>query len=311
LKTQRVLITGSNGFVGGYLSEALQKAGCQVFGMGLEQTDAIGLAGFYILDITQADQVEAMVKEVTPDLIFHLAGISSVGLSYKEPELTHEVNVGGTQNLLEAVRRHSPACRTVIISSAEVYAPKATPVAETDALDPHSSPYAASRVGQEGLLSIFADLDIVVSRSFNHIGPRQTDAFVSASFAKQVAEILLGLRPTEIEVGNLSAVRDFTDVRDMVTAYLLLAEQGKRGEVYNLGSGVGLSISELLDKLVAISGEVIEVKVSQERFRPVDNPVLIADVGKFKQLTQWQPQIGLAKTLTDMLEYWQFVLEKK
>ncbi len=301
---QKAIITGANGFVGKYLVQHLQEQGIRVIATDIQDCNSSEADEYRQADITKADELSRLMADVQPDLIFHLAGFSSVSRSYENPELTYAINVGGTRNLLDAVRKHSPSARVILVSSAEVYAAKGTPIAETDPLVTESSPYTLSRLQQEALLSDFQDLDIVISRSFNHIGPGQVEVFVASSFARQIAEITVGKRDPVISVGNLEAIRDFTDVRDMVRAYLLLADKGLRGERYNLGSGQGRSIRELLDELIAASGQIIEVQIDQSRFRPSDNPYLVCDAAKFTALTGYSASIPLARTLSDMLEYW-------
>ncbi len=299
----KALITGSNGFVGEYLTAALQAADTTVVGCGDQATSALPIA-YRQLDITQAEQVNSVIQFFKPDVIFHLAGISSVKLSLQKPELTHAVNVDGTRHLLGALRKIVPQAKVVIVSSSEVYKPKAEPLVETDPLDGTSSPYAQSRVDQEALCRAdFADVDWVLSRSFNHIGPKQLPHFVIADFARQVAAIRLGLQEPVIAVGNLEVVRDFTDVRDMVQAYRLLATLGDPGEVYNLGSGQGAKVSDLLAKLILLAGKPVAVRVSPDRFRPSDNPIMICHNAKFVTLTRWHLQYSLEQTLQDIFDY--------
>jgi len=301
---QKALITGINGFVGGYLSAYLREQGIAVAGTDVQEVERAKADEYFQADITKPDAVLRVIETVSPDLIFHLAGFSSVSRSFEQPELTYAINVGGTRNLLDAVRAYTPHARVVLISSAEVYAPKGEPISETDPLVTEGSPYTLSRLRQEALAGEYEDLDIVISRSFNHIGPGQIEVFVASSFAKQIAEITLGKRKPQISVGNLESVRDFTDVRDMVRAYLLLAEEGLKGERYNLGSGQGRSIREILDELITSSGQAIEVQIDRSRFRPSDNPYLVCDARKFKRLTGYEASIPLVRTLSDMLEYW-------
>ncbi|HNT29643.1 MAG TPA: GDP-mannose 4,6-dehydratase [bacterium] len=299
------VVTGVTGFVGRYLSEHLRARGMVVSGCDLAlPPEAIAQVEVQVLDITDAARVQAYIAAVQPDYVFHLAGLSSVSLSFKKPEVTRAINVGGTRNLLDALKNIASKAKIVIVSSAEVYRSSSNPLKETDELDGSLSPYAASRVEQEALCAEYPDLHIRISRSFNHIGPRQAPQFVAASFAQQVAQIMLGQAEPLVRVGNLEVIRDFSDVRDMVTAYLLLAERGQDGEVYNIGSSRGVTVRFLLDYLITLSGRQIEVQIDPERYRASDNPMLICDNAKFVQQTGWQAAYSLEQTLADMLEYW-------
>ena len=300
-----ILITGSSGFVGPYLVEELLKnyPNCELFSFnmrafGFEHEEFVG-------DICDVKIVDELVEKVRPDLVFHLAGFSSQAKSFDYPELVLDVNVGGTRNILEAVKKYSPDAKILIVSSAAVYG-KPSKVYVDEGMDlQETSPYSKSRIEQEKLISLYPDLYIVVSRSFNHTGPGQIDEFVLSSFAKQVADIKLKKIDPVILVGNLEVVRDFSDVRDVVRAYRLLLEEGRAGEIYNVGSGQGYELKSLLDKLIDIAGVKVEVKVDEKMYRPLDVPKLIADISKIKQDTSWSPVYSIDKTLEDLLNYWQ------
>lgn len=301
----KAFITGVSGFVGPYLVKHLAASGFDVFGVDRRGNDVDGCV-VEKCDVTDAAAVAEVVKRVSPDLVFHLAGQSSVARSWKEPGLTQKVNVDGFRNLLDSVAAAGISPRILLVSSAEVYGiPKELPILEACPISP-ISPYGESKVEQEriALEHVKGGMHIVISRSFNHTGPGQPPEFVCSNFARQVAEIEKGLQPPVIKVGNLEIKRDFSDVRDVVKAYLLLLERGKPGEVYNVCSGSAFTISDVLGKLARLSKAKFGVK--QESSRVMDNtvPVLHGDHSKLTAATGWKPMISLDKTLTDLLAYW-------
>jgi GDP-4-dehydro-6-deoxy-D-mannose reductase len=264
------LITGIGGFVGPYLKQELESKGYTVYGLELN-----GQFNDKIIrcDITDFDSVYDAINKVKPDVVFHLAGFSSVAKSFENPELCFKINVDGTKNLLNAIIRIGIKPKILIVSSSEVYGkPKYNPIDELHPLDP-VSPYGKSRVEQEELRKNY-DLPIIISRSFNHTGPTQPDTFVIPSFKKQISEAKDG---DSIYVGNLDVVKDFSDVRDVVRAYRILLEKGQAGEVYNVGSGKAYSLKKLLETLIKKSGKKIEVKIDPKRFRPVDIKEAVCD----------------------------------
>ncbi|WP_066646380.1 GDP-mannose 4,6-dehydratase [Christensenella timonensis] len=297
----KALITGAAGFVGTYLAEELENNGIQTVGTDLAGADRNG----NLLDVKW---VENVVAETTPDYIFHLAGQSSVGFSWENPQCTIEINVNGTLNLLDAVRSAKKAVRMVIIGTSDEYGPVAPgdcPIKESLALEP-VNPYAVSKAMQEQMALLYQtayDLDLVATRSFNHTGPGQKKGFVIPDFASQIAELEKHGKGT-IRVGNLSAKRDFSDVRDIVRAYRLLAQKGKRGEIYNVGSGQSYAIQELLDALVAMSDADITIEKDPEKFRPIDLPVIQGDIQKLTNDTGYVPEIGIEETLKAVLDFW-------
>jgi GDP-4-dehydro-6-deoxy-D-mannose reductase len=249
------------------------------------------------------------MAETRPDAIFHLAAQSFVPTSWRAPTETLTTNIGGQSNLFEAVRAVGLDPVIQIAGSSEEYGlvlPDEVPIGESNPLRP-LSPYAVSKVAQDMLAYQYFrsyGMKIVRTRGFNHTGPRRGDVFVSSNFAKQIASIESGLQEPVIRVGNLDAVRDFTDVRDMVRAYWLAVTKARPGEVYNLGSGRGITIRELLDLLVDMSDARVEIEVDPERLRPSDVEVLLADNSKFRAETGWEPRIPLETTLRDLLDYW-------
>ncbi|HME54299.1 MAG TPA: GDP-mannose 4,6-dehydratase [Candidatus Lokiarchaeia archaeon] len=300
----KALITGIDGFVGPYLAIHLKSlgyttVGTYLVGSGIDESSRH-------MDITNKQEVLDIISEEKPDYIYHLAGFSSVAASFSNPEKCMDINVNGTKNLLDSVKSVGIKPRFFVVSSAEVYGvPDYLPLNEKHPLTPQS-PYAESRVEQERLCIKYAKkygFHIVISRSFNHTGPGQSDAFVLSSFAKQISDIEKGLQQT-LKVGNLDAVRDFSDVRDVVIAYQLLMEKGKSREIYNVCSGKYHSIKELLNMLVALSTHEINIEVDPARKRPSDIPVLYGDNKQCIKQTGWQIKISIEKTLSDLLEYW-------
>jgi GDP-4-dehydro-6-deoxy-D-mannose reductase len=281
----KALITGIGGFVGPYLRRELENAGYEVAGLDKRiDTGAAAAAGgsreILECDITEAEQTLRAVQKIRPDAVFHLAGFSSVAKSFEEPELCRAVNVGGTKNLLAALRETGIAPKVLIVSSAEVYGrPDYLPVDENHPLTP-VSPYGESRLEQEraALSGEYApggsDIPVIVSRSFNHTGAGQPAAFVIPSFKKQIKEAEDG---GVIKTGNLEVVRDFSDVTDVVRAYRILLERGESGEVYNTGSGIPYRLREILKYLIAESGKELFIETDPKRYRPADIPELYAD----------------------------------
>ncbi len=311
----KVLITGAAGFVGGHLVEFLraEQPETEVFGLVRPHgsVPAGPGAGVRVIeaDLNDAASLEAALDVVSPDRIVHLAGQSSVHQSWLDPGGTLRANVLGVVHLLDAVRRHSLAPTVLVVGSAEEYGmveASDLPLREDAPLRP-ASPYAVSKVAQ-GLVALqYASptgIRIVRTRTFHHTGPGRGEAFAESSFAKQIAEIEAGLRPPVLQVGNLDAVRDYTDVRDVVRAYWALVERGAPGEVYNVCSGRGLRIGELLQTLVGMSRSSVEVRVDAERLRPADVAALVGDPRRLREATGWQARIPLADSLRDLLEDW-------
>lgn len=307
----KVLIIGGAGFVGKHLIGEIrdkEKWQLSVTKLDIESINEAGIS-IYDMDILKPDEVLGILNEVKPDVIYHLAAQSSVALSWKNPGLTVDINVKGSLNVLDAVKKLDYRPRVILIGSGEEYGhikPEETPVSEGNVLRPGNI-YAATKAVQNMIGKIYADaynMDIVMVRAFNHIGPGQMPIFVVADFCKQVAEIKKRVREPIIKVGNLSAKRDFTDVRDVVRAYALLATKGVSGQTYNVGSGKALEIREILDKIIDISGMNITVEVEKERLRPVDVPIIEADVSKLFKDTGWNAEINLEKTIKETIDYW-------
>ena len=260
-------------------------------------------------ELTDAGAVEKLVASVQPQRIFHLAAQSYVQSSFDEPAATLRINIESQLNVLEAVRRHDTQIRMHIAGSSEEYGlvhPDEVPMKETNPLRP-LSPYAVSKVAQDKLAYQYYKsygLHLVVTRGFNHTGPRRGTHFVTSTMARQIALIEAGKHEPVIYHGDLTSKRDWTDVRDMVRAYWLALEKGEPGEVYNVGRGKCWSIREMLDMLLSHTTVKIKTQEDPARLRPSDVPILWADTAKFQRATGWEPQIPFEKTLADLLDYW-------
>ena len=308
----KTLIIGAAGFVGGYLAKQLIGNGHQteVTCLENEQFNAADCK-VHRLNILDKESIKELFEEVKPDFIFHLAAQSSVSLSWKNPQLTTDINVKGTLNVLDAMResRIDKSAGILLIGSGEEYGhvrEGACPITEDEIPRPGNI-YAATKACQSMIGSIYArayGMKIIMVRAFTHVGPGQLPIFVVSDFCKQTAEIESGQREAVIKVGNLSAKRDFTDVRDVVRAYELIAEKGKAGELYNVGSGHAVEISSVLEKIVGKSKSDIKVEVDSSKLRPVDVPIIEADTTKIYGDTGWKPEITLEQTIDDTLEYW-------
>ena len=316
-KQKRVLITGITGFAGSHMAELmLAKKNYEVFGIARWRSDKKNLGSIngrvklLEADLLDAHSLDKIILQTRPDYIFHLGAQSFVLASWASPALTLETNVVGTANLFEAVRKAGVNPIIQIACSSEEYGlvkKDEVPIKETNPLRP-LSPYGVSKIALDYLgYQYFKSygLKIVRTRGFNHTGPRRGEVFAESSFAKQVAEIEKGKRTPIIEVGNLNAVRDYTDVRDMVKGYYLAVTKGEPGEVYNICSGKGRKIKEVLSTLLKLS-KVKNIKVQEDpaRLRPSDVEVLIGDNNKFRRATGWKPAIPFQKTMEDLLEYW-------
>ena len=316
----KVLITGISGFAGSHLAEFLLNKGYKVYGTFYDKSTFSNLNGFidkitlFECDIRNYDILKKIIRKVRPDEIYHLAAISFVPTSLKNPKLTFDTNLYGTLNLYQVVIEQKINPKILFVGSADEYGlvkESDLPIKETRPLHP-MNPYAISKMSSDFLSYFYFKnyhFDIIRVRSFNHIGPRQAPDFVCPSFAKQIVEIEKGIkREPIIMVGNLEAKRDFTDVRDMVRAYWLAVQKGEMGEVYNICSERTVQIKELLNKFLKLSSKKIEVMEDPKRMRPSDNPVLQGDFSKFRERCGWKPEIPLDKTFKDILEYWREIL---
>lgn len=311
----RSLITGLAGFAGRHLAARLIASGegpvCGVTRLAPEDDKTLALAEVEIepADLTIAEEARRAVEAARPDRVYLLAAFSAPGEAHRDPLRVIQNNVACVVNVLEALREVAPRARILLVSSAEVYGRgngDGSPVAEDAPLAPEN-PYAISKVTQDLLgyqYHLAYGLDVVRVRPFNHLGPGQSDRFVAAAFARQVAEAEAGLRAPSIEVGNLETCRDFVDVRDVVCGYELALQKGEPGAVYNLASGKAVSIRSLLDGLIARGRRPVSVSVDPQRFRPADAPIVVGDASRFIRCTGWSPSFSLDQTLDDLLEDW-------
>lgn len=307
----KALIIGAAGFVGKYLLAHLSETyPWQLYATKLPQEDIqFDHATILDLNILEKEDILHTLKEIQPDYIFHLAAQSSVALSWEKPALTVDINIKGCLNLLDAIREADLSPKILLIGSGEEYghiSSENIPVSEGTLPRPGNI-YAATKVCQNMIGSIYAQayhMDVMLVRAFNHIGPEQAPAFVVSDFCKQVAEIEKGNSEPVIRVGNLSAKRDFTDVRDVVRAYGLLIQHGQAGETYNIGSGHAIAIQELLDRILQLSNSNIIVETDVNKLRPVDVPIIEADISKLQACISWKPEIPLDQTLLETLNYW-------
>ncbi len=306
----KALIIGGAGFVGGYLIKELADSGWDVHATCLENEKISEKCSVHTLNILERDAVKLLLDEIDPDVVYHLAAQSSVSVSWKKPQLTAEINVIGTINVLEAVRDFQKKnIRLILIGSGEEYGfirDGACPLSEEEKLNPGNI-YAATKACQGMLGEIYArayKMDIIMVRAFNHSGPRQAPMFVISDFCRQIAVIEKGESPAEMMVGNLSAKRDFTDVRDVVRAYRLLAEKGVSGRVYNVGRGKAVEIQFILDTALGFSKLPIKVRKDPARMRASDIPLIEPDVSRIAEDTDWKAEISMEQTIEDTLNYW-------
>jgi GDP-4-dehydro-6-deoxy-D-mannose reductase len=312
----RVLITGITGFVGSHLAEyALGRGDVEVFGTvrwrsRLDNVEHLeGKIEMIDCDLRDNVATRKVLQDVKPDYIFHLAAQSYVPTSWVAPAETLATNITAELNLLEGIRDLGLDSRIQVAGSSEEYGlvfEHEAPITEENPLRP-LSPYAVSKVAQDFLAYQYHKsygIHAVRTRAFNHTGPRRGQVFVTSNFSRQVAQIEKGKKEPVIEVGNLQARRDFSDVRDIVRGYWLSLEKGEPGEVYNLGSGKAITIKELLDLILSFSNIDIEVRQMPERMRPSDVELLVTDYSKFNKATGWKPEIPFEKTIKDLLDYW-------
>lgn len=331
----RIFITGATGFVGRHLLRALgaeertgkATGGFEVFGTSYPHPPQPSDRGIVLLDLRAERELSKLVRDVRPDWVIHLAAVSNVRSSWQMRRETLETNVVGTQNLLEAVRLTAPAARVLFISSSDVYGivgSEEKPLMEEDSIQV-INPYAFSKAAGEMMCEFYSkveSLDIIIARQFPHTGPDQTADFVCPDWARQVVQIERGDSEPTILVGNLDVKRDFSDVRDVVKAYLMLMRKGRKGEVYNVCSGKAVPLREILDFLISEAktgpsqfaepppgGEagrrqMIKVQVHPDKLRKTDVPLLLGSNRKLVAETGWSPRIPIEQTLRDLLLYW-------
>ncbi len=309
------LITGITGFAGGHLAEALLARGDMVAGVGRRADwppawrHLAGRAELRTCDMTDGAALEAVLRTVQPQRIYHLAGYAQTARSFEEPDAAWAGNLGTTRALYEALQRWGGRPRILFVGSGLVYGDADTPgqLFNEGCLLRPTSPYAASKAAADLVSYQVArspGLDVVRVRPFNHIGPAQSPEFAVASFCKQVAAMIVSHAPAVLETGNLLPRRDFTDVRDVVRAYILLMERGLAGDAYNVGTGHTYSMQEIVDRLIALSGLTVQVRQREDLVRSGDAPAVRADAGKLRRETGWTPALSLDETLRDTLEFW-------
>jgi GDP-4-dehydro-6-deoxy-D-mannose reductase len=309
----KALITGINGFVGSHLVDLLSDREFEIAGFDVEDNPENRIIPrdlkVYVGDLREEKEVAGCIEDFPPDLIFHLAAQSSVKLSFENPAETFSINIIGTLNILETISRLKPPPKVLIISSSEIYGQlKADqiPVTEEAPIKP-VNPYAVSKAGVDLMAYQYYkayDLPVYWVRAFSHAGPRQRTVAVLSDWAFQAARIELGLSSPEIKVGNLDVTRDYTDVRDTVNAYFTILEKGEPGQPYNVCSGKGYRLADLLKVITSFCSKKIKIVADPSRLRPVDIPILIGSSDKLKKSTGWQPEIEIDKTLRDIYDYW-------
>lgn len=311
-----VLITGINGFVGHHLTKLLAEKGFEIVGVDMEiENSGKDLKEFspdielINADLRDEHKVDEIFNKYEFYSVYHLAAQSSVKLSFENPAETFSINVNGSLNLLETISRLESPPKILLISSSEIYGqlrPDQVPVGEDFPMKP-VNPYAVSKATVDMLAYQYwkaYGLPIYWARAFSHSGPGQKTVAVLSDWAFQTAKIELGLRPPELAVGNMEVTRDYADVRDVIQAYYMILEKGKAGEPYNVSSGNGYRLDDLLGIITSLSSKKIEVVSDPSRFRPVDIPILIGAPDKIKADTGWQPKINIEQTLKDLYEYW-------
>ncbi len=317
---KKILITGISGFVGGYVVDYLTswEDTLEVHGISRSKPswdfvpvtpERLNDHHFHIADLNDIPKIRSLIEEIQPDYILHLAAQSSVAESWKTPVSSFMNNTNIFLNIIDTVRINDNGARVLSVGSSEQYgivAEEDLPLTE-DSLQHPANPYAVARVAQEQLATIYASgygLDICCTRSFNHCGPGQTDRFVVGAIVKQFARISHGLQDPVIHIGNGEIIRDFVDVRDVVEAYRLLLTQGKRGEVYNICSGQGRSIREIILLLSDMCDLDVEIRQEQSQIRPIDNPRIVGSFQKIRRDVGWEPRIPFKNSLRSMYDYW-------
>lgn len=305
-------MTGATGFAGGHLIEQLLEREPQVAAWGhaggraAPAPDRDDRVRWFSVDVTDAGAVERSIAQIQPAAVYHCAGVADVHSVWAQSAPALRVNVMGTYHVLDALERLDLRVPVVVTGSALVYRPSHEPLHEDSTLGP-SSPYGVSKLAQE-MLAQSTPGHVIVTRSFNHAGPRQSASYVTSSFARQIAEAEAGLREPVLRVGNLDARRDITDVRDTVRAYQLLVERGRPRQPYNVCRGEAFRVGDLLDSLLTHARVRLRVETDAARLRPSDNPVVIGNPSRIRQDTGWTPRIPIDRTLADLLEYWRHVV---
>lgn len=311
MKNRKVLITGGEGFVGNhminYLLNETDYEIVSTYFMESTFKEENNRVEFVKLDIRKQEDVENLLKIQKPDYIYHLAGISFVPASFANPLLTHETNFLGTYNLYESIRKLNLDTSILFVSTSEVYGQVDDNVINEERVLKPQNPYSVSKASAELLSYQYYKnygLKIKIARPFNHIGVGQSENFVIPNFAKQIADINKNNKESTIEVGNLDAIRDFTDVKDIIRGYKCLVESDYNGETFNLCQGKGYSIKEILDILLSFSNKKIEVKFDEKRMRPSDNPNIVGNNKKIEKALHWKPIIDIRTTLYEVYNFY-------
>lgn len=307
---KKVLITGAGGFVGSYLIKEFKSNNYNVIACDINKGNLFNKdITYYDMDILDKKRVEEILEEIKPDYIINLAAISSVGLSWNIPDKTMEVNVIGTINLLDAIYNKCPQCKILLIGSSEEYEMKEKPLKEDDILNANN-PYGISKIAQENFARLYKEkygLNIVCTRSFNHTGIGQLEQFVVPSFCKQIAQIDKTGREGKIYVGNLSAYRDISDVKDIVKVYRALLENNTTDLIYNVGSGKTYKIEELLKYIISLCNQNVEIVLDKEKMRPIDTPYICCDNSKTSQYFQGT---DIKETIKEIYNYYRERIEE-
>jgi GDP-4-dehydro-6-deoxy-D-mannose reductase len=318
---KKILITGISGFVGGHFVHYLttHHNNLEIHGISRSKpawdfvNAPAGLLNshyFHQADLNDIPKIKSLIVEIQPDYILHLAAQSSVAESWKSPVFSFMNNTNIFLNIIDTVRLNDNAAKVLSIGSSEQYgivSGKDLPITEDRPQSPEN-PYAVARVAQEHLARIYArgfDLDICCTRSFNHCGPGQTDRFVVSAIVKQFVMIAHGFQKPVIHIGNGAIVRDFVDVHDVIEAYYLLLTKGKKGEVYNVCSGQGRAIQDIVTLLSEMLSIRVETRQEQSQIRPIDNPRIVGSYQKIQRDLGWKPTIPFKQSLQSMYQYWE------
>lgn len=305
MKQNKLLIFGISGFVGPYLASEFKENGYEIFGSDRAFTSCPFDFPFYEADITCSDDVNKVIRSVLPDVIVNLAALSSVGQSWKMPQLTMDINVIGALNILEAARAIYPSPKVMFIGSSEEYKASSLPIDENAPLDANN-PYGISKIAQEQFASLYREqygMKVYCVRPFNHTGIGQRETFVLPSFCKQVAAIEKSGKAGVIKVGNLSAFRDFSHVKDIVRAYRLIIENSDCNKIYNVGSGHVHKLEEILEFILSLSSQKVEVEIDNKRFRPIDTPYICCNNNAIKEELGWIPEFTIFDAVKDLFDY--------